>query len=291
MNASIPRPSTRNTHGLRAGAAALARSAARAVSRGGSQRLPLIGGLIASAYGRYFNGVQGHARLFRGIYPDFASAERDVPQGRFVGYDNEPSAHRLVDDRSEIFPYDYPVMFWLSKLLPESGLLFDWGGNVGIKYFTYRRYLAYPDRLVWCVNDVPAIVALGEQIAAQESAPGLCFTTTLDAIAEADVLFAAGSIHFIEDPLAALRQAKALPRHLLLSKVPAYDRPSAVTLQNMGTAFCPNHLFNRDELVASIEALGYRLVDEWRSPDLACDIPFFPEHSIKAYSGFYFTAR
>jgi putative methyltransferase (TIGR04325 family) len=244
--------------------------------------------LIAGAYSRYFNGVAGHARLFRGIYPDFASAERDVPQGRFIGYDNEPSAHRLVDDRSEIFPYDYPVMFWLSKIVPESRFVFDWGGNIGIKYYTYRRYMTFPEGLVWCVNDVPAIVALGDQLAAAEVAPGLRFTSTLDAIAEADVLFAAGSIHFIEDPLAALREAKALPKHLLLSKVPAYDKPSAVTLQNMGTAFCPNHLFNRDQLVASLEGLGYRLIDEWKSPDLSCEIPFFADHSIKAYSGFYF---
>jgi putative methyltransferase (TIGR04325 family) len=75
---------------------------------------------------------------------------------------------------------------------------------------------------------------------------------------------------------------------VVLSKVPAYDAPDAVTLQNMGTAFCPNHLFNRSRLVERFVELGYRLVDDWRSPGLTCEIPFHPEHSIGGYSGFYF---
>jgi putative methyltransferase (TIGR04325 family) len=68
-----------------------------------------------------------------------------------------------------------------------------------------------------------------------------------------------------------------------------YDMPSAVTLHNMGTAFCPYRLFNRPEFLSSVEALGYRLVDEWQSPGVSCRIPFEPGHSIGAYSGFYFT--
>ena len=64
--------------------------------------------------------------------------------------------------------------------------------------------------------------------------------------------------------------------------------PSAVTLQNMGTAFCPYHLFNRDQLVDSIERMGYHLVDEWKSPDVSCEVPFYPAYAIPAYSGFYF---
>jgi putative methyltransferase (TIGR04325 family) len=86
-----------------------------------------------------------------------------------------------------------------------------------------------------------------------------------------------------------LREAAALPKHLLLCKVPVYDRPTAVTLSNMGTAICLYRLFNRDEFVANVTSLGYRLVDEWRSFDAGhCRIPFYPEHAIDAYSGFYF---
>lgn len=97
-------------------------------------------------------------------------------------------------------------------------------------------------------------------------------------------------MHFMEDPFAVLRAASCLPRHIILNKVPAYDQPSAVTLHNiMGTgAFCAYHLFNRAEFLSGFERLGCRLMDQWQSPDLGCHIPFFPEHSIPAYSGFYF---
>lgn len=250
--------------------------------------VPLLRGLLSLIHTRYFNNASGHIRLFRGIYADFSSASRDIPDTRLLGYDNEASAHRLKEERFRITPSDYPVMFWLSRLLPECRLLFDWGGNVGISYFGYRHYLDYAPQLTWLINDVPSVVALGRTIAAEESASGLDFTTALDPMANADILLAGGSMQFIDDPFAALRSVRSLPRHILVNKAPVYQHPAAVTLQNMGTAICPNHLFNRNEFVRQFALLGYRMIDEWAIPGLSCRIPFFRSHSIAAYSGFYF---
>ncbi|HTV72439.1 MAG TPA: methyltransferase, TIGR04325 family [Candidatus Acidoferrales bacterium] len=255
-----------------------------------ARHVPLVGGVVAGAYRRHFESARGkHVRLFHGVYPTFAAAANAIPPGGLAGYDNEPSATRVLDEWLDVYASDYPVMFWLEKLLREARFVFDWGGNVGLKYFAFRRYLDYPAALTWLVAEVPAIAELGAQIARRESAEALRFTTELDELPRADILLAAGALHFIEEPFERLRAAPQLPRHLLLNKVPAYAMPSAVTLHNMGTAFCPYHLFNRDELVHVIESLGYELVDEWRSPDLGCEIPFSPDHSIGAYSGFYFT--
>lgn len=256
-----------------------------------SERVPVLRNLLEEGYRRYFNGVAGHARLFRGIYPDFASASRAIPANRFNGYDNPPTAHRLSEDRFRIWPCDYPILFWLEQLLPDGHRLFDWGGNVGISYFAYRKYLRYPAGLDWLVNDVPAVVDAGLEIAKAEAAPGLRFTTTLDELAGSDVLLAAGALQFIADPFADLQKQRALPPHLLLNKVPAYQLPAAVTVQNMGTAFCPNHLFNRDSFVQRFTNFGYELIDEWQFPDLSCRIPFFRQYTIPAYSGFYFRKR
>ena len=253
-----------------------------------SERIPLLREAGKLAYTAQFYSRTGHIRLFRGIYRNFAEAARAAPRHAQQSCDNDASAQLLADDRLRICPFDYPVMFWLSRLLPGSRRLLDWGGGVGITYFGYRRYLDYPADLSWLVSDVPAVVSLGSRIAAQEGAPGLRFTSSLAELQQADILLAAGSLHFIEDPFAALAAAPALPPHVLLNKVPAYDLPSAVTLHNMGTAFVPYHLFNRAEFVGGFERLGYRLIDEWRSPDLSCQIPFFRSHSIPAYSGFYF---
>lgn len=251
--------------------------------------MPIAGAVAVDAYRRYFDAAHGsHVRLFRGVFSDFAAARQAIRPDRSESYDNEPSAHRMIDEWLNIDQSDYPVMFWLAKVMPGCGLLFDWGGNVGLKYFAYQKYLAYPAQLIWLVADVPAVVALGQQIAEREAAAALRFTTTLEQLPAADVLLAAGSLQFIEDGLAALARAGSLPKHLILSKVPAYALPSAVTLHNMGTALCPYHLFNRTTLVAAIEQLGFALVDAWQSPNVGCEIPFYPQHSISAYSGFYF---
>lgn len=250
--------------------------------------VPIFGSFVATAYRRYFNNAGGHVRLFRGLYQNFEAAARDIPAERLFGYDNEASATRVLGEWLGVYPNDYPVMFWLAKLLRERSLVFDWGGNVGLKYFAYRRFIDYPDDLDWLVAEVPAVIEVGRKIALRESAGALRFTSGLDELKDADVLLAAGVLHFLDEPLAELRAVRQLPRHLVLNKVPVYEMPSAVTLHNMGTAFCPYHLFNRRELVRDIEALGYRRVDEWKSPDVSCEIPFFPKHSIDAYSGFYF---
>ena len=253
-------------------------------------RVPVLGRAVRLAYDRYFDAARGSkVRLFRGIYPDFASALAAAPAGRDLSYDNEASAQRVIDEFLRISPYDYPVMFWLGRIVPNLSTVFDWGGNVGLKYFAYRRYLDFAEDLRWIVCDVPAVVAAGQAVARREGATALEFTTSLDGLASADLLFASGAVHFIERPFELLRSAPSLPRHLLFSKVPVYASPSAVTLQNMGTAVCPYHLFNRDEFVRNTESLGYRLVDEWKAPDLSCRIPFFPERSVDAYSGFYFS--
>lgn len=269
---------------------AIRRFAWAVISQAG--RIPLAGALVSAAYRSYFNSANGsHVRLFRGTFPDFDAARRAIPASRIESYDNEPSAQRMIGEWLNIDASDYPVMFWLARVLPTARLVFDWGGNVGLKYFAYRTYLEYEPELTWLVNDVPAVVALGERVAQTEGASALRFTTTLDALPDADVLLAAGALQFIDDPLARLAAARGLPRHVIVSKIPAYAAAGAVTLHNMGTALCPYHLFNRSAFVAALERLGFELVDEWASPNVGCEIPFHPDRSVAAYTGFYFRRR
>jgi putative methyltransferase (TIGR04325 family) len=247
-------------------------------------------GPLQLLYGRYFNSLGGRIRLFSGIYPDFKTAIRAIPPRRLTGFDNAPSARRQEHDLFHVFLMDYPVMFWLSRLLPDCRLLFDWGGNIGISYFAFRRHLPYPAQLNWLVNDVPAVVAEGLATKQKFDSPGLSFTTSMARLSEADILLAAGSLHFIEAPFDVLCAHKALPRHVLLNKVPVYSQASAVTLQNMGTALVANHLFNETQFVGNFLSLGYRMVDEWET-GLSCHIPFHPEHSVHTYKGYYFSKQ
>ena len=251
-------------------------------------RIPGLQSWLNRRYKRSFDIASGRQRIFHGIYPDFASAIRDIPPHRLEGHDNEASVLRLADARLRVFPFDYPIMFWLQKLLPACRLLFDFGGGVGISYFGYRKFLQYPATMTWLVAELPAAVAVGEQIAREESATSLRFTTTLEELPRADILLAAGSLQLIEKPFELLGSVARLPQHVLVNKVPVHKLAAAVTLHNTGAAFCAYQLFNRSEFIAGFKAFGYQLVDEWAVPDLSAHIPYFPEYSIPAYAGFYF---
>ena len=244
--------------------------------------------LLRHAYDHYFAAASGEARLFRGVYPDFAAARAAAPAGRPVGYDNPESAWQVAEERHRIFDCDYPMLFWMERLLPGLHRVFDLGGNVGISYYAWRRYLDWPDGLDWLVADLPAVVAAGEKVLHSEPTPGLRFTTGLEELPQADLLIAAGVLQFMEDPYGPLARARSLPRHMLVNKTPLYDRFDAVTLQATGAAYCPYHLFNRARFAARFEELGYRLVNSWTNPGMGARIPFYPAYDVPAFSGFYF---
>ena len=244
--------------------------------------------VLRAAYEGYFESVGGHQRVFRGLYPDFASAAADAPPGKQVGYDGDATATRHAHERHFLFPSDYAVLFWLSRLICGATLLFDLGGDVGARYLAFRKYLTYPENLTWLVNDIPAVVALGRTIAEQEAAVHLKFTTNYARLGEADILLASGVLQVLEDWNGFLHRAPNLPRHLLINRTPVGDQPNAVTLSSIGTAFIPYRIFNRRSFVAAFTNIGYRLVDEWRTPESSCWIPNHASHSLDSYSGFYF---
>jgi putative methyltransferase (TIGR04325 family) len=66
------------------------------------------------------------------------------------------------------------------------------------------------------------------------------------------------------------------------------DGEQFVTLQALGTSFCPYHIFNRQSFIGSIREIGYELIDSWDNAEVSCHIPLYPEHSVTAYSGLYF---
>jgi putative methyltransferase (TIGR04325 family) len=244
--------------------------------------------VLRAAYESYFEAASGHQRMFLGLYSDFASAAAHAPPGKEVGYDGDATATRHAHTRHFILSSDYPVMFWLSRLFPEARLLFDVGGGVGSRYLAFRKYMTYPETLTWLVNDIPAVVAVGRRIAREEAGPHLQFTTDYARLGEADILLASGVLQVLEDWNGFLQRSTSLPRHILINRTPVGDQPEAVTLCATGVSFTPYRIFNRRSFIAAFVDLGYRLVDEWRTPDNACRIPDHASHSLDACTGFYF---
>lgn len=253
--------------------------------------------LLRSAYmqwrRRHFLSREGHGACF-GVFDSFAAARAWLP--RSPEFDYAALAAEYVDVRCKrIFPYDYPVMWWLARALQsDSSSVLDIGGSVGVHYYAYRRYFDMPDALKWQVVDVPAIVEIGRDLAAKNAATPLSFTQHLDQAIEAashDVWIAAGSIQYVENgyPGQLLARCARRPKHILLNKIPIYEGEEFVTTQNINEgAFAPLHVYNRTSFIHAIEAQGYTLWDQWEVHERSMYLPGYPQRSVPTFTGLYF---
>lgn len=232
------------------------------------------------------------SNLFRGVFDSFDAAQASAPATRPVGYDNSDSASMYRQRTQRIYAHDYPVIYWLNKLLSASqNRVLDLGGHIGVSYYAYRKYLDYPAGLSWTVHDVPAVMARGRELAREMDDTGqLHFCDRFEDCSDPGIVMALGSLQYLPDTLPErLLKLKSLPRHLILNLMPIHLQKTYFTLQSIGTAFCPYRISAMDEFVKSFEALGYQLVDRWENPEKSCPIPFHPGHSLDRYHGFLFS--
>jgi putative methyltransferase (TIGR04325 family) len=250
---------------------------------------------IVSDYYRYYWSFPRTITACRGVYSSFAEAARDIPPGAKVGYNQPeirlaPSVAKLTAafEADEFNPTDYPVLVWLAAAFTNSSRIFDLGGNVGQAYYTYQKFLQYPQSLHWIVCDLPEVIKAGDKLASTADNPGLSFTENFTDADGAEIFLTCGTLQYIETPLAQmLGQLKTKPQHLSINRVPFYEGKQFITLQNIGYAICPYKIQNRTEFIDSLTAIGYKLIDSWKW-DRTCHIPFHPARFIPNYCGFYF---
>jgi putative methyltransferase (TIGR04325 family) len=252
--------------------------------------VPGVRQLYARRFERAF--ASNWVGAFRGVYRSFNEARLAAPSSKPLGYDNDASA-QLYEDRFEtVQPADYPILLWLDRALRLGARsVFDWGGHVGLLYYGYRKYLAYPEGFRWTVQDVPRVVAIGESIAAKHGVSAqLSFTQSLAEADGADFMLCSGSLQYLDDKSlwGELSRMQRKPRWIAVNKLPLSKGEAFWTLQNVGTAFCPYQIFNEREFIGAVQQQGYRLVDRWYNADCACELPLNPERNVKWYSGMLF---
>ena len=230
-------------------------------------------------------------QTYRGIYRSFAEATADAPAKKLIGYNHKETVDVGATDLENLNQGDYPVLFWLTPLAPAAGTVFDFGGNVGVAWFAYRKYISFPARLRWMVCEVPATVETGTELAQQKGETQLFFTANRAAAEDADIYFSAGALQYIEEPLAdMLAKLTRRPAHLLINRVPLCDGPSFITLQNNGAWIVPYRIVNRAEFVQGVTALGYELVDSWKVAR-SLRVLGSPEHFAENFHGMYFRRK
>jgi putative methyltransferase (TIGR04325 family) len=228
---------------------------------------------------------------FWGVFETFEAAMQSAPETKTIGYDNLELAQRykqVLEEQSGVASFDYPVLFWLNSLFgKECTRVFDFGGNVGTHYYSYSKYLIYPQDLKWLICEVPAIVQVGLEIAQSCTVQELDFTTRLEDADGSDIFVASGVIQYVNNFAQSLSAIKQKPKHLLINRLPLHEGDQFVTLQNGGKVFYPQYVFNKTRFIDTLENMGYKLVDIWEDRVDACMIPFHPDHSVSVYSGLY----
>ncbi len=244
----------------------------------------------------FARSILGHLRFtspasygrYRGVFRTPAEAIAAAPRNQRIGYDHADLAEEYRDQFSgTVGFYDYPMLYWLGRLFAPGCRVFDFGGNIGTHFYSYRHYLTYPSDLSWTVCELPAIVAAGLDLARQQGS-AVQFTTDFAAADGSDVFLASGSIQYVGSLASSLAALRHKPTHLLLGRFPLCEGPSFVTLQNGGKVFYPVHVASREAFIQSIVDVGYRLVDHWKDLGEPVAVPFHPEFKTMSFHGMVF---
>ncbi len=252
---------------------------------------PLVPGAVlqARAARRFFLERTWYATHL-GAYGSFAEAENDITRrGASAGYTLDHAA--WLRERATLATHDYPVLYWLGRLMPaaDPACLVDFGGSVGVSYYTFREYLDLPPGLIWLVCELPEAVALGERVRDARQARQLAFTDDPRCVAGASLVLASGVLQYLDaTPADWLRGLGDLPRHLIVNKLPLSPARAFVTIENGGRGLYPCRVGHHASFLAEMRALGYRLLGEWKCLEHRMDIVLQPDLSFPYYRGFAF---
>ena len=237
---------------------------------------------------RIFDSLAGYRRVFPSLSEAGRVAASYINDSHGCGDD----INRQMTQGLATRPSDYPVLYHLSTLMPEVRKLFDLGGNAGNLFYCYARYLNLPEDFVWSVHDVAPTVEFGRRLAQERGECRLWFADELTAMDGHDVLLASGSLHYVETPLPdLLRGLSRKPTHVFINRTPITTVQSVVTVQDVGTYQAACKTILRRELITGMEGMHYELIDQWSVPELSVRIPFYPEYSVREYSGLYFRMK
>ena len=241
------------------------------------------------AFERYTLTRKHQEGLFTGVFSTYELAQEHIPEIYKVGWNNKDSSRLWLHQYDMIQPTAYSTFFWIQEILKENDALVDYGGSIGLSYYGYTERTALPKGVTWNVVEVPTVAETGRELATKNHATGLVFFDDLRRAPPSTLFFSAGALQYIRDGVPGfMEKLSSLPKHIIINKLPLIDKtPSFWTIQNFGASISPYRIYNRKEFLDYFGTFGYQIVDTWEVPDLSCDIPFHPRHTISRMTGLY----
>jgi putative methyltransferase (TIGR04325 family) len=152
--------------------------------------------------------------------------------------------------------------------------------------------LNFPPHSVWQVYDLPKWTEEGRRLAEEHGEKQLQFTRNWQDASGVDLLLVSGSLHFFDPPVShMIAELPEKPAHVLINRTSLINGPTKATVQDKCNVRTARILYNRGELIAAFEMIGYELIDSWQAAELSGGIIGRPEFSADSYSGLYFRLK
>ncbi len=233
-------------------------------------------GAAAVAHARL---ASGRTLRFSGAFPSREAALASLPTSDRAAYDQDDVADVAYSVMCQVAPWDYPVLYWLSRITTEAGRLslLDAGGHLGTKYTAFAAHLQM-EQFDWHVWDLPAILRQARNWQEAGKLPAeIRFDDSPADAGPVDVLLASGLMQYIDKPLGDLvADMAAPPKWIVLNKVAVRPGDAIVTLEKIGPAKVPYQIRSEAEWAAEMSSLDYAIADAWDIPGLGHRIPTHP---------------
>src|ERR1700678_1843123 len=90
------------------------------------EAIPVLRTLLEALYKKRFSGNAWG--ILHGVDESFKEANRAAPQTQPLGFNTAAYALEFEDRLSRASSFDYPVMFWLGRLIEPGRRVFEYGG-------------------------------------------------------------------------------------------------------------------------------------------------------------------
>jgi len=233
---------------------------------------------------------------YRGVFNSWEEAAQAASKGKSFDYDainaNKASNPEREKQRLETWFHDtdYPLLYWLSRIIDEECTVLDLGGSLGHFFYSIQNKLDLPKTLKYVIAELPSAVAYGTEISRERKENRLSFVDSrkLSSVHDVDVFMTAGTLQYMPKQLPELiDEFNEEPRHVLIHNLPVHAEKEFSTIQNLGLCEVPYRIYSVALLCEEMKSRGYELIERWVN-DRKIEIPFNRSLAVLGYGGFYF---